>query len=226
MPLREDTVDLDVTSLHHRRAVHRWERMSVGDLIERVTWSRPDKVAIVGRPGAYADEQMRALTYRQADQVANQMAHALLAGGLDRGDVVLLFCENSVEAYLAKIGIAKAGLVAAPLNPMMAPDLVAAMIAEMIDAEGVTALWAGSPAMIRALDAVLAARPDLNARSLTVIVYGWAALPPATLASMKRHCGDDLCVFEIFGQTESISCYRFWPDEWPELYAATAPQHN
>jgi acyl-coenzyme A synthetase/AMP-(fatty) acid ligase len=56
------------------------------------------------------------------------VAHALLADGLERGDVVLLFCENSVEAYLAKIGIAKAGLVAAPLNPMMAPDLVAAMI--------------------------------------------------------------------------------------------------
>ena len=43
-------MDLDVTSLHHRRSVHRWERMSVGDLIERVTWSRPDKLAIIGRP--------------------------------------------------------------------------------------------------------------------------------------------------------------------------------
>ena len=96
----------------------------------------------------------------------------------------------------------------------------------MIAAEQVTALWAGSPAMVRALDAALTARPDLDAHSLTVIVYGWAALPPATLASMKRHCGDDLCVFEIFGQTESISCHRFWPDEWPELYAATAPQQN
>jgi acyl-CoA synthetase (AMP-forming)/AMP-acid ligase II len=376
MLLQEDAVDLDVTSLHHRRATRRWERMSVGDLIERVTWSRPDKVAIVGRPGAYADERFAALTYRQADQAANQVAHALLARGLERGDVVLLFCENSVEAYLAKIGIAKAGLVAAPLNPMMAPDLVAAMIdlvqpklaivdaelwpkatepfasrglepgvtiavgglpapgsvsftefiagqddgepdveihaddiweilftsgttalpkgvmishatsymagfgfalsltrglklesdlkvgtylpmiyhvgdqpftysvflsggtlvlgrrpnpghiAEMIAEERVTALWVGSPAMVRAVDAVLTARPELDARSLTVIVYGWAALPPATLASMKRHCGEDLCVFEIFGQTESISCHRFWPDEWPELYAATAPQDN
>src|ERR1700727_1515304 len=130
MPLQEDedAVDLDVTSLHHRRATRRWERMSVGDLIERVTWSRPDKLAIVGRPGAYADERFAALTYRQADQAANQVAHALLARGLTQGDVVLLFCENSVEAYLAKIGIAKAGLVAAPLNPMMAPDLVTAMI--------------------------------------------------------------------------------------------------
>ena len=121
-------MDLDVTSLHHRRAVNRWERMSVGDLIERVTWSRPDKVAIAGRAGAYADERFAALTYRQADEAANQIAHALLARGLERGDRVMLFCENSVEAYLSKIGIAKAGLVAAPLNPMMAPDLVEAMI--------------------------------------------------------------------------------------------------
>src|ERR1700728_562793 len=121
-------VELDVTSLHHRRAVHRWERMSVGDLLERMTWSRPDKVAITGRPGAYADERLASLSYLPADALGHQVADALLARGLQHGDVVLLFCENSVEAYLAKLGIAKAGLVAAPLNPMMAPDLVAAMI--------------------------------------------------------------------------------------------------
>ena len=91
------------------------------------------------------------MTYRQADQVANQVAHALLARGLERGDVVMLFCENSVEAYLIKIGAAKAGLVVAPLNPMMAPDMVAAMIElvepklAIVDAE----LWPGRGAVRR-----------------------------------------------------------------------------
>ena len=366
----------DVTSLYNRRAVNRWERTSVGDLTERVTWSYPDKEAVIGADGAYADPRFRRVTYQQADRVANQVANALLARGLRRGDIVMMFCENSVEGLLFKLGAAKAGLVSAPLNPMMAPDMVAAMvdlvqprlavvdaelwpraaqpfaerglevavtitvggdpvegsvsftdfiagqsdaepeveihgddiweilftsgttalpkgvmishtcsymsalgfaqsltrglrvendlrlcaylpllyhvgdqpfvysvflsagtlligrrpdpaaIARSIAAERLTALWAGSPAMLRAIDAVLGRSPDLDVTSLKVAVYGWAALPPATLESLKRHCGPDLLAFEIFGQTESISCHRFWPDKWPELYARTAPQLN
>src|ERR1039458_3165045 len=47
-----DETHFDVTSLHHRRATHRWERTSVGDLLERMTWSFPDQDALIGRPGA------------------------------------------------------------------------------------------------------------------------------------------------------------------------------
>lgn len=137
------TTTFDVTSLRGRRAVHRWERTSVGDVFERLTWSCPEKVAIVGRPGAYADERFRAPTYREADRTANQVAHALLAHGLEPGARVLLFCENSVEAYLTKIGIAKAGMVAMPLNPNLAEDVVEYLIGHagpslaIVDAE----LW-------------------------------------------------------------------------------------
>jgi acyl-CoA synthetase (AMP-forming)/AMP-acid ligase II len=370
-------MNLDVTSLNHRRAVHRWERVSVGDVLERVTWSYPDKEAIVGWPGAYADPAHARLTYRQADRLANQVAQGLLARGLAPGDRVLLYCENSVEAYVTKIGIAKAGLVCVPVNPALAEDVIGHVIdkvrpafavvdaelwpradkafrnaglspgitipiggdpvngsasfaafvngqsaaepeveihaddiwqilftsgttalpkgamishqcsyfaaysfaltltrgvqlecdlklaaflpiiyhvadqvftfpaflaggtlvigrrpapqpmAEAITREAVTALWAGSPAMASALARTLDAdRLSYDPRSLKVMVYGWAALPPGTLATFKRLCGDDFVAVGIFGQTEAISCHRFWPDKWPETYRRTAPEEN
>ncbi|MEU8638962.1 AMP-binding protein [Amycolatopsis sp. NPDC048633] len=115
---------IDVETLRGRRAVHRWERTSVGDVFERLTWSRPDQVAISAAEGACGEDQFASVTYRQADQAANRLAHALAAAGLVPGDRVLLFCENTVEAFLAKIGIAKAGMVAVPLNPGLAPDVL------------------------------------------------------------------------------------------------------
>ena len=367
----------DVTSLYQRRAVNRWERTSVGDVLERLTWSYPDKEAIVGAPGAYAHPEHARLTYRQADELAARVANGLLARGLRRGDRVLLCCENSVEAYLAKLGAAKAGLVCAPLNPSLAPDVIEYLIghvepafaivdaevwprvapafaasglvpgitvtiggdavpgsatfaefaagqpatepdveihgddiwqilftsgttalpkgamvshhasyfaaysfaltltrgvhlecdlklatflpiiyhvadqvftfpaflsggtlvigrrpvpeavAETVSREAVTALWAGSPAMANALAAVLRAdQVSYDPRRLKVLVYGWAALPPGTLATFKRLCGEDFVAVEIFGQTEAISCHRFWPDKWQETYLATSPAQN
>ncbi|MDN5857258.1 MAG: AMP-binding protein [Pseudonocardia sp.] len=121
-------IEHDVTTLRGRRAVHRWERTSVGDVFERVTWSYPDEVAITAAPGAHGEERFARVTYRQADTICNQVAHALAAAGIQPGDRVLLFCENTVEAFLAKIGIAKAGMVAVPLNPNLAPDVVKHLI--------------------------------------------------------------------------------------------------
>jgi acyl-CoA synthetase (AMP-forming)/AMP-acid ligase II len=115
---------LDVTSLNHRRAVNRWERVSVGDVLERLRWSVPDKAAIVGWAGAYASPEYQRLTYRQADELASQVAAGLLGRGLRPADRVMLVCENSVEAYLTKIGIAKAGLVCVPVNPSLAGDVI------------------------------------------------------------------------------------------------------
>ena len=62
------------------------------------------------------------------NEIANRFANALLGAGLAPADRVLLICENSVEAFLAKIGAAKAGLVAVPLNPSLAPDVLEHLI--------------------------------------------------------------------------------------------------
>jgi acyl-CoA synthetase (AMP-forming)/AMP-acid ligase II len=360
-------MDFDVTNLYGRRATARWNRMAVGDLFERVTWSFPDKHAIVGWEGAFGSPEYQRVTYRAADETANRVANALIAAGLQRGDRVLLFCENSVEALLLMVGIAKAGLVAAPVNPVMAPDVVAwaiehvqarfavvdavlwpkaepafaaaglmpavtipiggddvpgsasfsqwiaeqpamepaveihaddvwellftsgttatpkasmgthtfsyltaysyalsltrglrfeedlrlcsflpivyhcghnsaffpAMLtagtaivgrgvqptplASAITHERATALWAGAPQFLEALaETALADEAAFDLRSLTVAMVAWKTIHPELVAKLKRLCGEDVALWEIFGQTESMSGYRFWLDQWPE----------
>src|SRR5438874_13540620 len=85
----EGPMQIDVESLFGRRAVNRWDRVSVGDMFERVRWSTPDKEAIVALPGAFTHPDRERVTYAQADEMANRVANALLARGLRRGDRVL-----------------------------------------------------------------------------------------------------------------------------------------
>jgi acyl-CoA synthetase (AMP-forming)/AMP-acid ligase II len=120
---------IDVTSLTNRRATERWNRLALGDLLERLIWSYPDKEAIIGWPGAFAQPELERLTYREANAIANRIGNALLAAGLSGKDRVVLVCENSVESYLSKLGIAKAGLVVVPINPSLAPDVFVSILA-------------------------------------------------------------------------------------------------
>ncbi|HZZ46572.1 MAG TPA: AMP-binding protein [Pseudonocardia sp.] len=118
-------MDIDVDNLYGRRNDQRWNRVAVGDIFERMAWSDPDKVALIAADDCIADPRYTRVTYSQANETANKAANALLARGLERGDRVAMLCENSSEAYLLKMAIAKAGLVALPINTMMADDMVA-----------------------------------------------------------------------------------------------------
>ena len=115
---------IDVESFRHRRNDDRWNRVAVGDIIERMTWSEPDKTALICTPDATVNPAHQRLTYAQADALINRVANALLALDLPAATRIAMFCDNSNEAWLSKIGIAKAGLVAAPVNVMMAPDVI------------------------------------------------------------------------------------------------------
>jgi acyl-CoA synthetase (AMP-forming)/AMP-acid ligase II len=360
----------DVETLRGRRADQRWNRMAVGDMLERVTWATPDKVAFVGWEGAYADPRFARMTYRQADEAANQVAHALLGEGLRPGDRVLLYCDNSIEALVLFFGIAKAGMTAVPVNSLLAPDVLAwaldhvtvslvvadaglvergaevfaahglaprvvieidgtagagavsfsqwlagrptdevdvavhgddiwallftsgttsmpkasmtahsysylsgyayAMsytrglahetdlvvgsflpivyhcghnstvmpavisggtvvvgrrpddvgLAEAVTRERITAVWAGSPQWVQKLVDVAESRPaDIDLGSLTVVLYSWGAMQPDLFPRLSAVAGGSVQMVEVFGQTESQSCFRFWPAAHPERAA-------
>ena len=46
---------IDVENFRNRRNNARWNRVSVGDVIERMTWNEPGKVAFIATPEATVD---------------------------------------------------------------------------------------------------------------------------------------------------------------------------
>lgn len=361
----------DVSTLRGRRANNRWDRVSVGDLLERVTWSTPNKPAIVGWGSAHSEERFASVTYLEGDRIANRVANGLIAGGLAPGDRILMYCDNSVEAMLTMLGIAKAGMVAVPVNPLLAPDVLehalrkaepsfAIVDAELFDrgkdsfeaygiypqvvipigngevpgaqafgewvdhqldrepdveihgddvwalvftsgttsmpkasmmthnysyfagyayalsltrglevetdlvavtfmpiifhcghnsipvptfqvggttilgrrpdaletaraisAEAATAAWLGSPIWVEKLVQEAEKNADVDLRSITVAMFSWGAMQPDLASRLTKVCGDQVRMVEVFGQTESMSSYRFWPSREPGKHQET-----
>ena len=80
----------------------------VQDFLQRSAERLPDKLALVCAG--------RRLTYGQIDQMADQLASALIARGVARGDRVGLYLANSVEAVVGIFAALKAGAVFVPIN--------------------------------------------------------------------------------------------------------------
>ncbi|WP_342514302.1 amino acid adenylation domain-containing protein [Sporosarcina sp. FSL K6-1522] len=57
------------------------------------------------------------MTYRQLNEQSNQIAHLLLASGLQTGDYVAIVMERSKETVSSLLGVLKAGGVYVPIDP-------------------------------------------------------------------------------------------------------------
>ena len=77
----------------------------------------PDKVALVC--------QGQRLTYGDLDRRSNAVAHALARRGVRRGDRVVVFDDNSVEAAVSFFGVLKANAVISMVNPQTKEEIQA-----------------------------------------------------------------------------------------------------
>ncbi|WP_314385543.1 long-chain-acyl-CoA synthetase [Pseudomonas brenneri] len=80
----------------------------LGWTFEQATQRKPEGAALL-----YGDQ---VLSYHQANQHANRIAHHLQAQGIGKGDVVALFIENRPELLLTVLAVAKVGGICAMLN--------------------------------------------------------------------------------------------------------------
>jgi len=88
--------------------------MQVEEFLEFSAGRFPDKIALVCGS--------RRLSYREIEEQSNQLANAMIALGIQRGDRVAIYVENSVEAVLSIFGTLKAGAVFLMVNPTTKPE--------------------------------------------------------------------------------------------------------
>jgi acyl-CoA ligase (AMP-forming) (exosortase A-associated) len=91
--------------------------MLLNHFLEKSAEKFPDKIALVC--------QGERLTYQQINSSANRLAKGLKDFGVERGDRVAIFLENSVESVLSIFGILKADAVFVVINPTTKKDKLA-----------------------------------------------------------------------------------------------------
>src|SRR6266567_5910695 len=91
--------------------------MQVEEFLEQSSRRSPGKTALIC--------QQRRLSYKQVEEQSNQLAHALIEHGVERGDRVAIYLENSVEAVLSIFAVLKAGAVFLVVNPTTKVDKLA-----------------------------------------------------------------------------------------------------
>jgi len=109
----------------------------------------------------------RRLTYQEIDVSSNQVAHALIAHGIKRGDRVAIHLPNSVEAVISIFGVLKAGAIFVVINPTTKRDKLIYLLNDC----KATALFAEAR-HIKLVTEVSTAVPSLK---ITVLSGTWAA---------------------------------------------------
>ena len=133
-----------------------YDSLALGRLVRRHARYRPDHLAVVA-PSSTADVR---LTWREFDALVNRTAHALLGGGVARGDRVATLLPNGIELLTLFWACAKLGAAIVPLSMLLNGPGIASLLK---DAKA--RMLVATAERARMLDAVLSglgdARPDL-----------------------------------------------------------------
>ena len=85
--------------------------MNIGSLLPRHATYRPDHIALVSENREY--------TYRELNNLVDQLANALLDRQLKKGDRFATVLPNRLEMMLAYWAAARAGLVIVPCSTLL-----------------------------------------------------------------------------------------------------------
>ena len=178
---------------------------TLGFWIEEHGKSMPDKTAL-----QYVD---REISYRELDEMSNQLANALTALGVSKEDVVGLQMPNIPQCPIALAAISKIGCIGSGVSPLLMPG----EIVHQIEDAGITTLIS----LDALANSVLTQLPTIPACLKNVIVAGAADyLAPAEVGVPNLtgvNCLSYLSVVDT-ASTAFKAHPADWNDTWMILY--------
>lgn len=94
------------------------ERVAMGDLLRRRSRDSGSTVALVDFPAG----KRREMTYSQLNARVNQLAHGLVAQGIQQGEKLALVSSNNSDMLVTYFACYKLGVVVVPINFMQGAD--------------------------------------------------------------------------------------------------------
>ncbi|MGC0774645.1 MAG: AMP-binding protein [Candidatus Acidiferrum sp.] len=161
--------------------------MQVESFLELSAARFPQKTALVCNRDKF--------TYGELETKANRLAHSLIAGGMQRGDRVAIYLENSAEAVIAIFAILKAGAAFLIVNPTTKADKVSYILNNCRAAGLIT-----DRTKLGTLSAVVTAAPHLQS------VWVVDGLPIAKSTTTKR-------LFDLNAALENIDLSAVPPNK-------------
>ncbi|GAB3804010.1 hypothetical protein GCM10028819_34830 [Spirosoma humi] len=95
---------------------------SLHQLLAQTAGQYPDKIALISNG--------RSMSFRELDETANQVAHAIRQTGVGSKDVIGVVLDRSPELIITLLAILKAGAAYVPIDPAYPHDRIAFMLTD------------------------------------------------------------------------------------------------
>lgn len=95
-------------------------RGAIHDIFAANAEAHPDRLCVVET--ASETNPRREFSYRQINEASNILAHHLVASGVQRGEVVMVYAYRGVDLVVAVMGVLKAGATFSVIDPAYPPD--------------------------------------------------------------------------------------------------------